>query len=262
MRFASNKLECSKQALSLNILAWIAMLGWNYKFGVHVEFDENAKIFLAAALIILSFGAYPIMLKKSALNSGIMKVIWIQSFYAGLFLSILALSFEGKAPWHRAQELGHYAIVWHVFLFIMGLSIWVWAIAMTVAYSDTITTSLAMTFSLFLGDFGIAGYVTDGYQFEWSSGIGLILVGIAFLWLIKRIVTVNCQDSCGKYCNWGTEGIHADDSPGEHDNLVHLPEIEPRHSVSLYGSSDTSNTYIVDVDNTQKKKKKKKKQDL
>lgn len=185
-----------------------------------IEFTENAKIFLAAALIVLSFGAYPIMLKKATINSGIMKVIWVQSFYSTFFLMILGLTFEGKAPWYLflfpfttfysffastlvssflfsrwvAYDTGRPGIVWHVFVFIVILSVWMWAIAMTVAYSDTITTALALSFSLFLGDFGISSYITDGYTFEWISGIGLILVLIAFLWLCKRLIAENCQE--------------------------------------------------------------------
>lgn len=239
----------------------ISMLGWNYKYGVPIEFSENAKIFLAAALIVLSFGAYPIMLKKATLNSGIMKVIWVQSFYSTFFLMILGLTFEGKAPWWVAYETGRPGIVWHVLVFVVILSIWMWSIAMTVAYSDTITTSLALSFSLFLGDFGIASYVTDGYVFEWSSGIGLILVLIAFLWLCKRLIAENCQERFGKYCSWGNEGIGGDHST---DHLMELPEVDGPRQMSTYGAADQSSAYVDLSDrpatDTPKPKKKKKKQ--
>jgi len=236
----------------------IAMLGWNYKYGVPIEFGENAKIFLAAALIVLSFGAYPIMLKKATINSGIMKVLWIEGFYGSIFLMILGFSFEGKAPWWVAYETGRPGIVWHVIVFMLILTIWMWAITMTVAYSDSITTSLALSFSLFLGDFGIASYITDGYTFQWSSAIGLILVIIAFLWLVKRLIAVNCQEKCGKYCNWGTEGIIVTDGEGT-GNLMDLPEVTTGHYGS-YGSADTSASAYVDLvgnEPTSKKKGKK-----
>jgi len=233
------------------------MLGWNNKFGVPVDFSENAKIFLAAALIIISFGAYPILLKKATINSGIMKVIWIQSFYAGNFLMILCLCFEGIEPWWAAQTQRRPAIVWHVFLFIVILSIWMWAIAMTVAYSDPITTSLALSFSLFLGDFGISSYITDGYTFEWVSGIGLILIIISGLWLLKRLIAVNCQESCGKYCSWGNDGLITDQDGAT--PLMELPEVDSNRHGS-YGSAGTSSSTIdLGERPTQKKKGKKKK---
>jgi hypothetical protein len=39
MRFASNKLECSKQALSLNILAWYDENDSNYIVTVYIDGD-------------------------------------------------------------------------------------------------------------------------------------------------------------------------------------------------------------------------------
>jgi len=243
----------------------ICMLGWNYKYGVAVEFGENAKIFLASALIVLSFGAYPIMLKKASINSGILKVIWIQSFYSTVFLMILGFSFEGRDPWWAAYNQGRPGIVWHVLVFIVILSIWMWAITMTVSYSDTITTSLALSFSLFLGDFGISSYITDGYVFQWSSGIGLVLVLISFLWLLKRLIAVNCRESCGQWCSWGEEGMVMEDGD-DTAHLMELPEVDSYNSKhGTYGSADTS--AFVDMSersdsSTAKKKGKKKKKNV
>jgi len=175
---------------------------------------------------------------------------------------ILGFSFEGVAPWWAAYNQGRPGIVWHVFLFICILSIWLWTIAMTVAYSDTITTSLALSFSLFLGDFGISSYITDGYTFQVMSGIGLILIIITGLWLLKRLIAVNCAERFGSWCSWGNEGITTEGETGE--GLMELPELYSNKG--NYGSADNSKAY-VDLSQrggaggeTPKKKKKKKAQ--
>jgi len=139
------------------------------------------------------------------------------------------------------------------------LNIWAWSITMTVAYSDTITTSLALSFSLFIGDFGIENYVTQGYKFDWYSFFGLVLVLIAFCWLIKRLIAVNCAETCSEWCSWGNEGIHDGneyDGMFEAETLVELPEAN-RYS---YGSTTTSTPYDQGQEPPKKKKKKKKNQ--
>jgi len=215
--------------VSFILLFGISFLMWNFKFGVPVEFAENAKIFLAAVLVVLSFGVYPIMLKKASLESSIMKVLWVQSFYAFIGFFLLGICFEGKAPWHAATDLGNYAIIWHVFVFVLIFAVWAWAIAMTVTYSDTITTALSLNFALFLGDFGVAGYIKNGYTFEVISGIGIILVAIAFLWLLKRLITLNCPDACSGRCNWGTN---------EEEHMVPLEEMDHvSHNNYQFGTS-------------------------
>jgi len=156
-----------------------------------------------------------------------------------------------------------YHTIWHIFVFVVLLAVWSWSIAMTVAYSDTLTTSLALTFSLFLGDFGISAYITNGYTFEWTSGIGIILICLVFLWLLKRLVTLNCPNSCASCCNWGDVNVQ--------DEVVITEEATDLHDLKYstgYGSMSNPGYTSFDhadptaVSSPSGKKRKRKKEQL
>lgn len=53
-------------------------------------------------------------------------------------------------------ERTDWTVIWHMAVLIFGLIFFEWAITMAIAYSETLIVSLALTISLFLGDFGYA----------------------------------------------------------------------------------------------------------
>lgn len=112
-------------------------------------------------------------------------------------------------------ERTDWTVIWHMTVLIFGLIFFEWAITMAIAYSETIIVSLALTISLFLGDFGyvfflavnlfvfflllifsVYGYITDGFVFNAANIVGIILCGIAVLWLLKRMIVVSCPHVC------------------------------------------------------------------
>lgn len=80
-----------------------------------------------------------------------------------------------------------------------------------VAFSETISFALALHIGIILGDLGLSlpsslmtiwlttrplgvySYIITGYTFAWMTVIGAFLVALAFLWLLKRMITMGCH---------------------------------------------------------------------
>jgi len=191
-------------AVAIFLFIGILLLMWNSSKDMIIGSGE-LQIFIAGALALVAFGAYPLSLRKASANSGVMKVLYVQSTWGFVFMAILALSFEGGAPWTAAYQhhgdyvSANYTLIWKIIAIIAMCTVWEWAIIITAVYTETIVIGLALQFSLFLGDFGIYDSITNGYVFDAASVIGMILVCLSAVWLLKRLVALNCPESCGRF---------------------------------------------------------------
>jgi hypothetical protein len=75
-----------------------------------------------------------------------------------LFFFFLARIMHDSLARHTAYDdptqNPDWGIIWHMIVLIFALIFWHWSIVMAIAYSDTLIVALALTISLFLGDFG------------------------------------------------------------------------------------------------------------
>jgi len=241
----------------------VSMFLWNGSQGFTISFKEDLQIAICGVLALISFASYPIMLRKASLESGLMKVLYIQSTYGFIGMLLLALAFEGSAPWHAAyQSVGpmssvNYVLMWKVTVIVLMCDIWLWAMVTAVSFTETIIVAMSLHFALFLGDFGVHGYIGHGYVFDAASIVGIIFLALPAAWLMKRLVTLNCPDTCGKYCAWGydDEGQGREGStllvdvvlPRADDELLDLDDARPEGRVSKYGSTYGSTSDISHV---------------
>jgi len=243
------------------MLLWLGvlMLMWNSSKGFTISFTEDLQIAVCGALALLCFGGYCLMLRKASHDSGVMKVLYVQSTYAFWFTLILAVAFEGAEPWNAAYRShgevisANSTLIWKLIVLVIILVIWEWSIVSAANYTETIIIGLALEFALFLGDFGVHGYVANGYTFDIASIIGMILVLIPAVWLLKRLIMMNCPGSCGGYCDWGSgdekSKLLVDHAlPGE-EELLDLEEGKtPPSGVSkfgpTYGATTETNVHL------------------
>jgi len=216
----------------------VSLFLWNSSRGFTISFTTDLQIAICGLLALISFSAYPIMLRKASLDSSVMKVMYIQATWGFIGMLLLALVFEGSTPWHAAYvRTGiftvdvNYALMWKITVIVLICVCWQWAILTAVTFTETIVVSMSLHFALFLGDFGVHGYIGSGYSFSVATIIGIILLGIPFLWLCKRLITLNCQDEFGKACacctccSWCDEGSREEGSTLLFDGTHHDEEL-------------------------------------
>jgi len=175
--------------VGLFLLIGVSLLFWNKQYPLKIEGQADLQVIIAGTLIMVSFGAFPVMLRKATLNSGIKKVMWVMSFYSMALLIPLVGFFEGLGPWNDFT----WQISWKILVLIAGCVVWSWAMVAAVAFSETISFALALHIGIILGDLGVYSYIITGYTFAWMTVIGAFLVALAFLWLLKRMITMGCH---------------------------------------------------------------------
>lgn len=199
------------------LLIGIVTLQWNQKQNVALSLSQDMPIIIGGVLTFISFGMFCIMLRKATLGAGIFKILWVESFWGIWMMMPLSIYFDRNRGWHTAYDdptkNPDWEIIWHMIVLIFALIFWHWAIVMSIAYSDTLIVALALTISLFLGDFGVYGYILDGFQFSAANIVGIILCSIGVLWLLKRLIMVSCPHLFG-----GALGKFFGEEPGREDD--------------------------------------------
>jgi len=189
----------------------ISLLLWTHNGDYSVDFQKEFGILVGGGLVNLSFSVVLISLRRGVQGSSIARTVWIMSLFGFITMVGLSSFFEGATPW-KAMHAGGFGLIWRI-LAVMGVAIaWQWFIVMSLAFSETIIVALALQFSLLFGDMGIHNYIFAEWTFSATFIVGLAFVCFAFLWLLKRVVTLNCPDLCGKWCAWGVDrGEYSDE---------------------------------------------------
>jgi len=180
----------------------ISLLLWTHNGDYSVDFSQETGVLVGGFLVLLSFSGFLIALRRGVQGSSIAKTVWIQAVYGFITMVGLSSFFEGAAPW-QAMVDGGFGLVWRV-LAVLGICVvWVWFIVMSLAFSETLIVALSLQFSLLFGDMGVHNYIFASWSFSGTFLVGLILVLASFLWLLQKVVMLNCPNLCGKWCNWG-----------------------------------------------------------
>jgi len=208
----------------------ITLLLWNHSPSYRVDFQKEFGVLVGGALVMLSFSVVLISLRRGVQGSSIAKTVWIQSVYGFITMVGLAAFFEGAAPW-QALAAGGFGLIWRV-LAVIGICIlWDWFTVMSLAFSETILVALTMQFSLLFGDMGIHQYIFATWQFSAKFIVGLVFVLIGFLWMLKRMITLNCPNMFGTWCDWGDKKTTGEDlNLLSDDEDIELPAHKPNYN--------------------------------
>jgi len=193
----------------------ISLLLWNSSQPFVIKFYDEADILIGGALAIIAYNGFLLTNRRSVTASTILHSVWVCSVFA--FITMIGLSsyFEGILPWAALSSQGGDIVK---ILIIIGVGlVWMFSITFALAYSETILVSLCLQFALLFGDMGIHSYIFQGFSWQGTSTIGLLMCAAGFLWLLKRMVFLHCPDLIGKYCSFGSVSDHYED-----DNLEEM----------------------------------------
>lgn len=191
----------------------ISMLLWNHSHPFVIRFYDEVDILIGGILAIVSFSGFLLTNRRAVIASTILQTVWVNSVFG--FITMIGLSsyFEGIDPWAALKYQG--GDIFKI-LIILGVGfVWLFAITISLAYSETILVALALQFALLFGDMGVHSYIFDGFTWRGSSTVGLILCAIGLLWLLKRMVFLHCPDVVGKYCSFAAVSNEYPDEQGE-----------------------------------------------